>query len=44
MNTYLLAANVAVWIGIAGYVAFLAARSRRLEERLKHLEILDHDH
>ena len=43
MNGYLLAANVAVWAGIAGYVAFLAVRARRLEERLKQLEILDND-
>jgi len=38
-STYLMAANAAVWIGVAGYVAWLATRQRRLERRLKQLEI-----
>ncbi len=37
---FLLAANVIIWAGVAGYVAFLALRQSRLETRLKHLELL----
>ncbi|MFP4169005.1 MAG: CcmD family protein [Desulfonatronovibrionaceae bacterium] len=40
--SYLLAANVAIWLGVGGYVLFLAARQIRLEKRIKHLEFL-HD-
>jgi len=42
-QTYLLAANVIVWLGICGYVAFLATRQGRLERRLKQLEALQDD-
>ena len=38
-STYLMIANVAVWIGVAGYLALMAARQRRLERRLKQLEV-----
>lgn len=37
-ESYLLWANVAVWIGIAAYAAFLQARSARIEQRLTQLE------
>ena len=37
---YLLAANVAVWLGLCGYVVFVASRQKRLERRLKQLETL----
>lgn len=42
-ETYLLAANVAIWLGLCGYVLFLAARQKRLENRLKQLETLHDD-
>jgi CcmD family protein len=38
---YLLLANVAIWLGISGYVLFLAAKQARLEKRIKHLEFLN---
>ncbi len=38
-STYLMAANAAVWIGVAGYVLYLASRQRRLERRLRQLEV-----
>ncbi len=38
-STYLLVANAAVWIGVAGYVLYLSSRQRRLERRLKQLEV-----
>jgi CcmD family protein len=42
MNTgYLFAANVAVWIGIGGYLVFLAARQAALGRRMRQLELLD---
>ncbi len=37
-DTYLLLANIAVWLGLGGYAAFLQARSARLEQRLSQLE------
>lgn len=37
---YLLAANVAVWLGLCGYVVFVASRQKQLERRLKQLETL----
>ena len=40
---YLLAANVVVWLGLCGYMAFVASRQKRLERRLKQLEALQHD-
>jgi len=42
-ETYLLAANVVVWLGLCGYLAFVAARQKRLEQRLKQLETLNDD-
>lgn len=39
--TYLFVANVAVWLGIGGYVAFLAGRAARLERRVRQLERLN---
>jgi len=41
---YLFAANAAVWIGLAGYVFFLARNQARLEQRLHHMEALEHEH
>jgi CcmD family protein len=42
-EVYLFAANVAVWVGIGCYVAFLAASQKRLQQRLKRLEVLHDD-
>ncbi len=38
---YLLAANVVIWLGIAGYLVFLAGRQKSLETRLARMEALD---
>ncbi len=40
---YLYAANVAVWLGIGAYVAFLAGAQKRLERRINRLEALGGD-
>ncbi len=40
---YLFVGNVIVWAGIGCYVAFLAASQKRLERRLKRLEVLGDD-
>lgn len=40
---YLLMANVAVWLGIAGYVSFLGAKSVSMERRITQMEQLDND-
>ncbi|TVR01552.1 MAG: CcmD family protein [Desulfovibrionales bacterium] len=40
---YLLAANAAVWIGLGGYIVFLARRQAMMEQRLQHLEALDNE-
>jgi len=42
-QTYLMIANVAVWIGLCGYLAFVASRQKELERRLKQLETLNDD-
>ena len=39
-ENYLLAANVVVWLGIGGYLIFLAAKQARLEKGLRQMEIL----
>lgn len=41
--TYLLWANVLVWIGIGGYLVLLSGRQRGLQERIEQLETDQHD-
>lgn len=38
---YLFIANVCVWVGVGGYVLFLARGQAVLERRVRQLEILD---
>ncbi len=38
------AANVAVWLGILGYMFFLGAKSRQIELRLSQLELEEEEH
>ncbi|HET7482083.1 MAG TPA: CcmD family protein [Actinomycetota bacterium] len=38
---WLLVAFMAVWIAIGGYLATIAARQRKLDERLRELENSD---
>ena len=40
---YLLIANVCIWVGVGGYVLFLARQHSVLERRVRQLEILDAD-
>ncbi|EFL51326.1 conserved hypothetical protein [Solidesulfovibrio fructosivorans JJ]] len=42
-EVYLFAANIIVWVGLGCYVAFLAGAQKRLERRLKRLEVLGDD-
>ena len=39
---WLLCANIAVWLGIGAYAAFLASAQSKLERRVRQLESL-HD-
>lgn len=39
-TTYLVLANAAVWLGIAGYLAFLATRASGLRKREQQVELL----
>lgn len=41
--SWLLAANIAVWIGLGGYLTCLALTQRRIEQRLRSMELLHHD-
>ena len=41
--SWLLAANIAVWLGVGGYLACLAGAQRRLNQRLRHMETLHND-
>ncbi|MEF8823292.1 MAG: CcmD family protein [Desulfohalobiaceae bacterium] len=34
----LLAANAVVWLGVCGYIAFLAGQTRQIRRRLQQLE------
>ncbi|NDV18036.1 CcmD family protein [Pseudodesulfovibrio sp. JC047] len=43
-TTYIFIANVAVWLGVAGYLVFLASKSVGLEKRVQQLELLGDDH
>jgi CcmD family protein len=40
---YLFAANAAVWLGLGGYLFFMARANARLERRLAQMEALRHD-
>ncbi len=42
-ETYLLIANIAVWVAIAGYLAFIAAKGASMERRIRQMELLDND-
>ncbi|SDK74331.1 CcmD family protein [Maridesulfovibrio ferrireducens] len=42
-ETYLLIGNIAVWAGIAGYLAFIAAKGVAMERRITQMEMLDND-
>jgi CcmD family protein len=35
---YLMAANIVVWLGVGGYLLFLAGQKRRLLRRIAQLE------
>lgn len=39
-TTYIFLANCAVWLGVTGYLVFLATRSAELEKRVRQLELL----
>lgn len=39
-TTYLFIANAAVWLGVAGYLVFLASKASGLEKRVQQLELL----
>jgi CcmD family protein len=39
-QSYLFVANVAVWLGVGGYLLFLAGNQKRLERRLAQMEAL----
>lgn len=39
-TSYLMIGNVAVWLGVGGYILFLSSRQRRYELRLKQMEQL----
>ena len=39
-TTYLFIANAAVWLGVAGYLIFMASKSTGLERRVQQLELL----
>ncbi|MGL1861764.1 MAG: CcmD family protein [Pseudodesulfovibrio sp.] len=42
-TTYLFIANAAVWVGVSGYLIFLASKSAGLEKRVQQLELLGDD-
>ncbi len=42
-TTFLIAANAVIWLGVGGYLAWLAAGQKRLQDRLTQLEQLSRD-
>ena len=40
---YLFIANCVVWVGVAGYLAFLATKTVGLEARVRQIELLGDD-
>lgn len=40
-TTYLVLANGAVWLCIAGYLAFLATRAANLKKRARQIQLLE---
>lgn len=40
---YLFAANIAVWLGVCGYLLFLGSVQKRLAQRLARMEMLRDD-
>ena len=42
-TTYLVLANAAVWLGLAGYLAFLAVSAASLRRRQRQLQLLEED-
>ncbi len=43
MTTYIFIANIAVWLGIGGYTAFLSLKQKKLTTRIKQLEQIHND-
>lgn len=41
---WVMAANIVVWLGISGYVAFIASCQSRLARRIKQMELLQNGH
>ncbi|WP_291320929.1 CcmD family protein [Desulfonatronospira sp.] len=41
--TYLIASNVVVWLGIGGYLFFLAVGQKKLEKKIRQLEVMHHE-
>lgn len=38
--SYVILANVVVWVGLAAYLGFLASRSAGLRKRMRQIELL----
>ncbi len=41
--TYLILSNVVVWLGIGGYLFYLAANQKNLEKKIRQLEEISHE-
>ena len=42
-SNWLLMANVAVWVGLAGYLFFIARKHCELSKRVRQMELLNND-
>jgi len=40
---YLIISNVIIWLGIGGYLFFLAMRTKKLEKKIKQMELLNNE-
>jgi CcmD family protein len=39
-STWLLMANIAIWLGLGGYIGLLAANQKQIEKRIRQMELL----
>ncbi len=39
-STWLMMANIAIWLGLGGYLCLLASNQKRLDRRIRQMELL----
>lgn len=42
-SNWLLMANIAIWLGMGGYLCLLATKQKQLDKRIRQMEMLNDD-